>query len=85
MQHQEELMYAAFVIHGPTNAFRPQTRFGPGSLTSASCEVFCGREPHRGTETCAVVEAMASLEHSFTVLGNASLMDCLVLVIQKLL
>merc|ERR1711865_922253 len=32
-------------------------------------------EPHRGTETCAVVEAMASLEHSFTVLGNASLMD----------
>jgi len=38
-------------------------------------EVFCGRAPHRGTETCVVVEAMASLEHSFTVLGNTTLMD----------
>lgn len=44
------------------------------ALLSAD-EVFAGRAPHRGTETCAVVEAMASLEHSFTVLGNVSLMD----------
>jgi len=48
-----------------------------GQIQSLFCadEVFCGRAPHRGTETCAVVEAMASLEHSFAVLGNASIMD----------
>ena len=38
-------------------------------------EVFCGRAPHRGTETCAVVEAMASLEYDFEVLGDPLLMD----------
>ena len=38
-------------------------------------QVFCGREPHRGTETCAVVEAMASLEYAFTTLGDPLLMD----------
>lgn len=38
-------------------------------------EVFCGRNPERGTETCAVVEAMASLELGFSTLGDPALMD----------
>ena len=40
-------------------------------------EVFCGRAPHRGTETCAVVEAMASLETAYAIFGDdaAYLMD----------
>jgi len=38
-------------------------------------QVFCGRAPHRGTETCAIVEAMASLEQAFSVLGDPSLAD----------
>ena len=38
-------------------------------------QVFCGRAPHRGTETCAVVEAMASLEQAFAVLGEPALFD----------
>eukprot|EP00041_Stephanoeca_diplocostata_P033227 m.1093373 g.1093373 ORF g.1093373 m.1093373 type:complete len:968 (+) comp24297_c0_seq3:111-3014(+) len=48
-----------------------------GQVQSLFCadEVFCGREPHRGTETCAVVEAMASLEYAFTTLGQPALMD----------
>lgn len=48
-----------------------------GQVQSLFCadEVFCGREPHRGTETCAVVEAMASLEYAFTTLGLPALMD----------
>lgn len=48
-----------------------------GQVQSLFCadEVFCGRAPHRGTETCAVVEAMASLEFAFVTLGQLSLMD----------
>jgi len=46
----------------------------PNALFCAD-EVFCGRAPHRGTETCAVVEAMASLEQAFSVLGDPSLVD----------
>jgi len=46
----------------------------PNALLCAD-EVFCGRAPHRGTETCAVVEAMASLEMAFTTLGDPLLMD----------
>ena len=46
----------------------------PNALFCAD-EVFCGRAPHRGTETCAVVEAMASLEQAFAVLGDPSLAD----------
>ena len=40
-----------------------------GQVAALFCadEVFCGRAPHRGTETCAVVEAMASLEYDFEV------------------
>ena len=40
----------------------------PNALLCAD-EVFCGRAPHRGTETCAVVEAMASLEQARVRLG----------------
>ena len=46
----------------------------PNALLCAD-EVFCGRAPHRGTETCAVVEALASLEQAFSVLGEPALMD----------
>jgi len=50
-----------------------------GQVQSLFCadEVFCGRAPHRGTETCAVVEAMASLEYAYAVFGDAyaSIMD----------
>jgi hypothetical protein len=35
---------------------------GQANALFCADEVFCGRAPHRGTETCAVVEAMASLE-----------------------
>jgi hypothetical protein len=35
--------------------------------------VFCGRAVFRGTETCAVVEAMASLELAFATFGHDSL------------
>ena len=42
-----------------------------GQVQSLFCadEVFCGRDPNRGTETCAVVEAMASLEQARVRLG----------------
>ena len=33
-------------------------------------EVLAGRGPNRGTETCAVVELMASLSYGFSVLGG---------------
>ena len=46
----------------------------PNALFCAD-EVFCGRAPHRGTETCAIVEAMASLEQGFAVLGEPALAD----------
>ena len=50
-----------------------------GQVAALFCadEVFCGREPHRGTETCTVVEAMYSLELAFTTFGgtHATLMD----------
>eukprot|EP00911_Craspedida_sp_UC1_P000447 UC1_evm4s337 len=48
-----------------------------GQVQSLFCadEVFCGRDPHRGTETCAVVEAMASLELSFMTFGTPALWD----------
>ena len=46
----------------------------PNALFCAD-EVFCGRAPHRGTETCAVVEAMASLEQAFSVFGDPELYD----------
>ena len=46
----------------------------PNALLCAD-EVFCGRAPHRGTETCAVVEAMASLEQGFAVLSEPALYD----------
>ena len=46
----------------------------PNALFCAD-EVFCGRAPHRGTETCTVVESMASLEQAFAVLGTPNLMD----------
>lgn len=43
--------------------------------TFCADEVFCGRDPERGTETCTVVETMASYEHSFATLGTLELMD----------
>ena len=48
-----------------------------GQVQSLFCadEVFCGRDPNRGTETCAVVEAMASLEINFATFGDPMLMD----------
>ena len=48
-----------------------------GQVQSLLCadEVFCGRAPHRGTETCTEVEAMASLEYAFEVFGTPNLMD----------
>ena len=46
----------------------------PGALFAAD-EVFAGRQPERGTETCLVVEAMASLELAFANLGDPRLMD----------
>jgi len=48
-----------------------------GQVAAMFCadEVFCGRAPHRGTETCTVVEAMASLEYAFEVFGDPALMD----------
>ena len=48
-----------------------------GQVQSLLCadEVFCGRAPHRGTETCTEVEAMASLEYAFEVFGTPDLMD----------
>eukprot|EP01044_Picomonas_judraskeda_P014651 COSAG03_NODE_2357_length_2848_cov_1.836668_2_plen_314_part_01 len=48
-----------------------------GQVQSLLCadEVFCGRAPHRGTETCTEVEAMASLEFAFEVFGTPDLMD----------
>ena len=50
-----------------------------GQVTALFCadEVFCGRAPHRGTETCAVVETMASLEYAYSVFGDdhSNLMD----------
>ena len=46
----------------------------PAALFCAD-EVFCGREPYRGTETCAVVEALAALEHAFVTFGDGALMD----------
>ena len=42
-----------------------ETRQGQVQSLFCADEVFCGRDPNRGTETCAVVEAMASLEISF--------------------
>jgi uncharacterized protein len=48
-----------------------------GQITSSFCadEVFCGRNPNRGTETCTVVEQMASLEHAFATFAMPRLMD----------
>ena len=48
-----------------------------GQVAAMLCadEVFCGRAAHRGTETCAVVEAMASLEQGFAVLNEPALFD----------
>ena len=48
-----------------------------GQVAALFCadEVFCGKAPHRGTETCTVVEAITSLAHAFEVLGTPSLMD----------
>jgi DUF1680 family protein len=41
-----------------------------------SCdEHFAGRDPSQGSELCAVVEYMYSLEHGFAVLGDVSLGD----------
>ena len=48
-----------------------------GQVNALLCadEVFCGRDPNRGTETCAVVEAIASLEMAFNILGDPLLID----------
>ena len=46
----------------------------PAALFGAD-EVFAGRQPERGTETCLVVEAMASLELAFTTFGAGELYD----------
>ena len=48
-----------------------------GQVQGTMCadEVFCGRDPERGTETCTVVEMMASYEQSFATLGRLELMD----------
>ena len=43
--------------------------------TFCADEVFCGRDPERGTETCTVVEHMASFEQAFATLGRLELMD----------
>jgi len=48
-----------------------------GQVQGTFCadEVFCGRDPERGTETCTVVETMASWEQTFATLGHLQLMD----------
>jgi hypothetical protein len=48
-----------------------------GTVAAGMCadEVYCGRSPHRGTETCTVVEQMASLEFAFTTFGTGDYMD----------
>jgi len=48
-----------------------------GQVAALFCadEVFCGRQPNRGTETCAVVEAITSLEMAFATLGDPLLID----------
>ncbi len=77
---------AAYRMSGGDPAVRDEMAFALGMLDkwqgqvqSLFCadEVFCGRAPHRGTETCAVVEAMASLEFAYAVFGDAhaGLMD----------
>lgn len=43
--------------------------------TFCADEVFCGRDPERGTETCTVVEHMASFEQAFATLGQPETMD----------
>jgi hypothetical protein len=48
-----------------------------GQINGNFCadEVFCGRNPNRGTETCTVVEQMASLELSFATFADPALYD----------
>lgn len=46
----------------------------PNGMFSAD-EHFAGRNPSQGTELCAVVEAMFSLEQSLAILGDARLGD----------
>jgi hypothetical protein len=46
-----------------------------GNAPGQADEVFCGRNPNRGTETCTVVEQMASLEHAFATFAMPRLMD----------
>ena len=48
-----------------------------GQISALFCadEVFCGRQPNRGTETCAVVEAMSSLQMAFNTFGDPLLLD----------
>ncbi|HWR53037.1 MAG TPA: beta-L-arabinofuranosidase domain-containing protein [Bryobacteraceae bacterium] len=38
-------------------------------------EHYAGRDPSQGTELCAVVEAMYSIEHAVAILGDAALAD----------
>ena len=54
-------MYACVCMHVCIYVCMPACQGQPNALFCAD-EVFCGRAAHRGTETCAVVEAMASLE-----------------------
>lgn len=60
----DDMHQQAFLL-GMLDKFQGQ----PNALFCAD-EVFCGRAAHRGTETCAVVEAMASLEYAYEVFGD---------------
>jgi DUF1680 family protein len=51
----------------------------PNGMFSAD-EHFAGRNPSQGTELCAVVEAMFSLEQSLAILGDARLGDRLEII-----
>lgn len=51
------------------------TYHGQVQGTMCADEVFCGRDPERGVETCTVVEQMASYEHGFAALGLPELRD----------
>ena len=61
---------AMALLTGKLDAYQGQVQG-----TFCADEVFCGRDPERGTETCTVVETMASYEHAFATLGELGLQD----------
>ena len=58
------------LVNGRMDAYQGQVQG-----TFCADEVFCGRNPNRGTETCTVVEQMASLELSFATFAEPALYD----------